>query len=445
MRPNRAKREKLAGVWVTIVITFLTTALNLLITFNNTLHAYFDTFSGVEFVGMVVNVLCVWLAVLLWIAYARYRLARKRETHLDAIIASISPDALLVVRPDRTIELCNGSVERIFGLTSEEIVGADTDQLYFDRRIDPSKKNEIRDALNLKGFHYGLATGKRKDGGTVPLEIISGDIVGQSGAVLLVRDITEREAIAAEKRRMEERAMRSQKLESLGMLAAGIAHDFNNVLMVIQGHAELLQMQTDREGNTDDSVDEIRKSTTKARDLCKQLLSFSGRAPRDVGALDISGVAVETARMLAVRIPSSINVVESIEDDVPAIEGDKTQVHQVAMNLLTNALEAMEKSGGTLTISTTSRECDADYIEESTAEGEIDEGRFVVISVSDTGCGMDETALKKMWDPFFTTKDTGTGMGMAAVLGIVRSHRGFIKVDSRPGEGSTVTAHFPAQ
>jgi PAS domain S-box-containing protein len=431
-------------VGIALCVAFITITLNMLVTFNDDLHAFFDTFSGVRIVGLMVNALVVWLAILLWVAYARYRQAQKREEHLDAIITSISPDALLVVRPDRTVELCNGSVERIFGRGSEEIIDHDTEHLYFDRRLDPSKTNEIRDALDRKGFHYGLATGKRKDGSTVPLEIISGDIVGQSGAVLLIRDITERDAIVAEKRRLEERAMRSQKLESLGMMAAGIAHDFNNVLMVIQGHTDLLRMRKSEDEAIGESIVEIRESATKARDLCKQLLSFSGRTPRDVGPMDICSVVHETTRMLTVRIPSNVNVVEALDEQLPTMEGDKTQIHQVAMNLLTNALEAIGARGGTMTVTTQCRECDAHYIEKSTAEGDVGEGRFLVLSVSDTGCGIDDATLQKMWDPFYTTKDTGTGMGMAAVLGITRSHGGFIRVNSKLGEGSTISAHFPA-
>ena len=444
MKSNKGDRENLAGVWVALTIAFFTITFNLLVTFNDSVHSFFDTFSGVRIVGLLVNVLCVWVGVLLWLAYSHYRRSRERVAHLDAIISSISPDALLLVCPDRIVELCSGSVDRIFGRSRHEIVGSKTDQLYFDRRIDPSHINEIRDVLDRKGFHYGLATGKRKDGSTIPLEIISGDIVGQSGAVLLIRDITEREAIAAEKLRLEERAMRSQKLESLGMLAAGIAHDFNNILMVIQAHVELVDMHKVEDDMINESIVEISKITSQARDLCKQLLSFSGRGPRDVGPLDIGSVVHETTRMMTVRIPSNIKVIESFGDKLPAVQGDKTQMHQVAMNLVTNALEAIGERGGTLTVTTLSKDCDAGYIEDSTAEGEVREGRFVMLSVSDTGCGMDDQSRKKIWEPFFTTKASGTGMGMAAVLGITRSHGGFIKIDSEVGKGSTVIAHFPA-
>lgn len=290
-----------------------------------------------------------------------------------------------------------------------------------------------------------MATGKRKDGSTLPLEIISGDIKGSAGAVLLIRDITERHRVEEQQRRLEERALRLQKLESLGLLGGGIAHDFNNLLMIMQGHSDLISMQTSANAAVQESVAEIRKSTKRGRDYCRHLLSFAGRVPRDVHPVDLSEVMRSTSRMLLVRLPCGVTVADELANDLPMVDGDDSQLHQVAMNLMINAIEAIGDEEGTITISSGQCVCDEDDLVDSTAPGDITGGRFVFFAVSDTGCGMDEETRRKLWEPFYSTKEEGTGMGLAAVLGIVSSHDGVITVKSQPGAGTTMTVLFPTE
>jgi two-component system cell cycle sensor histidine kinase/response regulator CckA len=317
--------------------------------------------------------------------------------------------------------------------------------LYGARRLNKGRRHEIYEALESRGFHFGLATGRRKDGSTLPLEIISGDIKGRSGAVLLIRDITERNEVEERQRRVEERAFRSQNLESLGLLAGGIAHDFNNLLMIVQGHSDLITMQASKDAALKESIAEIRKSTNRGRDFFRHLLSFAGRAPGEVQPVNLSEIMRYTDRMLLVRLPRNVTVVDRLSDDMPMVNGDDSQLHQVAMNLMVNALEAIGDEEGTITTSSGVRDCSEEEFVDSTAAGDIKSGRFAFFSVADTGCGMDEDTQRKLWAPFYTTKQEGTGMGLAAVLGIVHSHGGVIKVESEPGSGTTMTVLFPVE
>ena len=443
MNPRQSDIRDLAALWAAIAITFVLIALNLSIHFSRGIFNFFSSLTGIPILTSLINFLVLWLAVLLWVALRRWRQIYQRNVDLEAVISSISPDALVVIGPDRTIRMCNESVERLFGLKADEVIGQKTDVLYFDRRKNPTRKREIYDILAREGFHYGTATGKRKDGGTVPLEIISGELVGSSGVVLLIRDITERQAVEEERRRLEARALQSQKLESLGILAGGIAHDFNNLLMIIQGHADLARMQIEDNPPVVESLTEILKGTARARELCRHLLSFAGRAPRDIKAVDLARVTRDAGKLLDVRIPSAITLDYDIAEALPPVQGDDSQLHQVVMNLITNACDAIGDRPGRVCVSAGARAFDRRDLADSTVESEAAPGVYAFVSVSDTGCGMDEETRRKIFEPFFTTKHSGHGMGMAAVLGIVRSHDGFIKVDSKFGEGSTITILLP--
>ena len=303
MKDNQPFRASTIGVGLTIVIAVLLIALHLSVTFVDGIHDFFSGIAAFPVTKILINIVCIWLAISLWVVFRRWHASYSEQMHLEAIISSISPDVLIVVAPDRSVSRCNASVERVFGYTPREVIGRRTDFLYGDRRLNKDRPREIYEALERDGFHFGLATGRRKDGSTVPLEIISGDIKGRHGAVLLIRDITERHKVEEQQRRMEERALRSQKLESLGLLGGGIAHDFNNLLMIVQGHSDLISMQAPEDSTVQESVAEIRKSSARGREYCRHLLSFAGRAPREVQPVDLSEVLRSTHRLLLVRLP----------------------------------------------------------------------------------------------------------------------------------------------
>ncbi|MEN8152024.1 MAG: ATP-binding protein, partial [Planctomycetota bacterium] len=242
----------------------------------------------------------------------------------------------------------------------------------------------------------------------------------------------------------QERLVRSEKLKSLGVLAGGIAHDFNNLLMSILGNADLALMYLDAASPANKRVSEIKNAARLAGDLCSQLLAYSGRGQFVVGALDLSDAVRGVGEMLKVSLPKKVILTSELAEGLPGIEADATQVRQVILNLITNAAEACGDDEGMVFIGTrrrrwTSRELAAPEFLEVVPEGD-----YVCLEVRDNGCGMDDEARSRLFEPFFTTKFTGRGLGLSAVLGIVRAHQGTIRVETEPGEGTNMTVLFPA-
>ena len=263
--------------------------------------------------------------------------------------------------------------------------------------------------------------------------------VGRRGIIV---DITARV-------RAEEALRQGQKLESLGVLAGGIAHDFNNLLTTILGNAEMLAPHLTGPGAPPDArghLDKIERTTRRLADLTRQMLAYSGRGRFTVTRLDLNAVITEMNELMAVSAPKNVRVRYQLARGLPVIQGDPVQIRQVILNLLTNAAEAIgEHDNGDVVIGTEVVSLDAGAAEEAVPGQELEPGRYVKLEVSDTGCGMTEETLSKIFDPFFTTKFTGRGLGLAALQGIVRGHRGGVRIFSQPGEGTVFTLYFPAQ
>jgi len=262
----------------------------------------------------------------------------------------------------------------------------------------------------------------------------------------LVRDISAQRQLTEELRRREEAARREaeaseagarhvQKLESIGVLAGGIAHDFNNLLHVILGNADLARLQLPGESPAIEHLDEVIRATQRAGELTQQLLAYSGRGSVEIRRLDLSEEVREMAILLRTAISKQATLVWDLSPGLPAITADPTQVRQVVMNLITNASDALGDAPGGITLRT-------GLVEEG-SEG-MESQPFVYLEVTDTGCGMDTATLQQIFDPFFSTKFTGRGLGLAAVMGIVESHHGHIRIRTAPGEGTTFRLLFPA-
>ena len=260
----------------------------------------------------------------------------------------------------------------------------------------------------------------------------------------LTREIAQRKEAEGQRRRLEEQVRHAQKLESLGVLAGGIAHDFNNILMGVLGNADLALVDLPTASPVRENLEEIRRAATRAADLCRQMLAYSGRGRFVVEPVDLSEVAREMAQMLAVSIPVNVALKYDLAEDLPAVEADVTQIRQVVMNLITNAAEAIGEAEGTITVATGGRWCDRASLDETYLPENLPEGMYVTLEVSDTGCGMDAETKARMFDPFYSTKFAGRGLGLAALLGTVRGHAGAVKVDSQVGRGTTVTVLLPA-
>jgi PAS domain S-box-containing protein len=256
------------------------------------------------------------------------------------------------------------------------------------------------------------------------------------GLSVYFRDVTER-------RRFEERARHAHKLESLGVLAGGIAHDFNNLLTAILGSASLIQEELPVDSPIRGFADNVIHASERAGQLTRQMLAYSGRGRFIVEPIDLVVQIREITALLETSITSQVELILDLNTDGVLIDADSGQIQQLVMNLVINGAEAIGPAGGRVIVSTRLQELDAPMIPDNLAGDPIQPGTFLLLEVHDTGAGMDEATLARIFDPFFTTKFTGRGLGLAAVLGIVRGHRGAIKVYSHPGKGTTFKVFFP--
>jgi PAS domain S-box-containing protein len=269
-------------------------------------------------------------------------------------------------------------------------------------------------------------------GDSMPERDAAGNIVWHG----FISDITE-------SRRMETKLVETAKLESLGVLAGGIAHDFNNLLTGILGNASLARQELPPSSLGQPMLDQIEMAARRAADLCKQMLAYSGKGRFVIQRLDVNKLIEDTTHLLQISIAKNCILRLNLGANLPVVRADATQLRQVIMNLVINASEAVGSRSGVLALSTGIARVDAEYLKGFRPDASPAPGDYVFIEVSDNGCGMDGVTLSKIFDPFFTTKFTGRGLGLAAVLGIVRGHKGGLKVYSEPGKGTTFKLFFP--
>jgi two-component system cell cycle sensor histidine kinase/response regulator CckA len=257
-------------------------------------------------------------------------------------------------------------------------------------------------------------------------------------------DITRRRLAEEQRRKLEERMRQAQKLEGLGVMAGGIAHDFNNLLTPILGNASLALLELPASSPARERIEKIRKAALRAAALTNQMLTYAGVGPVVVEPIDLSRVVREMAQLLESSISGQSTVVYRLDANLPLIEADDAQLSQVVMNLLTNAVEAVGEGEGRIAIATGTAQVDAASGLQTPFGEDLPEGTYAYLEVSDTGCGMDDETRSRIFDPFFTTKFAGRGLGLAAVLGIVRGHRGSIEIESEPDRGTRFRVLFPS-
>ncbi|ACB77302.1 PAS/PAC sensor hybrid histidine kinase [Opitutus terrae PB90-1] len=259
----------------------------------------------------------------------------------------------------------------------------------------------------------------------------------------LMVDLTGQRQAEAEKMAMERRLLESQKLESLGLLAGGIAHDFNNILTGILGHANLARCAPASETELVEHLRQIEAGAARAAELCQQMLAFSGRGRFVTETVDLNRIVRDTLPLLQGSLPVRARLQLALAPEPVLVTGDATQFRQIAMNLILNAGEALPPAGGQVAVRSGRRAFDATFLAGVRGQNNLAAGDYVFLEVHDTGCGMTPETIAKIFDPFFTTKFTGRGLGLAAVLGIVRGHAGGLRVDSEPGKGSIFTLLLP--
>jgi two-component system, cell cycle sensor histidine kinase and response regulator CckA len=257
-------------------------------------------------------------------------------------------------------------------------------------------------------------------------------------------DTTNLKKAEADRQKLERQIQQTQKLESLGVLAGGIAHDFNNILMAVLGHAELALDEISPMSPARERILQITTAARRAAELCRQMLAYSGRAAFTLENVNLRELIEEMAHLFKASISKKAVLNLSLERGLPPIHVDPSQVRQIVLNLILNASEAVGDRSGVITVAAGATRCDADYLKKTELHDSLAPGLYVHLEVTDTGCGMDAETRGRIFEPFFTTKFTGRGLGLAAVLGIVRAHKGAIKVYSEFGKGTTFKVLFPA-
>ncbi|MCK5056063.1 MAG: response regulator [Candidatus Aminicenantes bacterium] len=351
------------------------------------------------------------------------------EGSLDMVFISTKDGKFLDINPI--------GVDLLGYPSKEEIMAVDISK---DIYYSPENRAIFLKEIGKKGFvkDYELIL-KKKEGEKITVLLtasVVADKKGDIGAISgIIRDITE-------KKKLQQQLEQSQKMEAIGTLAGGIAHDFNNILGVISGYLDLTIDELEKDTTVRQNIEQVIASTNRAKDLVKQILAFSRQDSRELKPLRIGIIIREALKLLRSTLPATIEIRQGIEPDSDIVLAEPTQIHQVIMNLCTNAAFAMRETGGILDVSL--REVQLDE-ESAAAYNHIKPGRYFRLSVGDTGHGIEPALLKRIFDPYFTTKKPGegTGMGLAVIHGIVKSLSGEITVYSEPGQGATFHVLLP--
>jgi len=370
---------------------------------------------------------------------------RANEALRSAMLDSALDGIICIDHESRILEF-NRAAETIFGYARQDVIGRDLADIIIppawrDRHHEGMARYFARGEAQAFGRRIEL-TAMRADGSEFPAELALSRIPGTTPQFVgYLRDISDRVAAEQERRRLAEQMQHAQRAESLGVLAGGIAHDFNNLLTVILGYAGLAAARPDVGTDGRRMLHEIEAAAERAADLTGQMLAYSGHSSFAFGPVNVEAVAREMSELVRVAISKDARV--TLELTPASAIGDATQIRQVILNLMTNAADALDGGAGTITVRTGVRDADPAELRNPYLSGDLPAGLYAWIQVADTGSGMTPETLARLFDPFFTTRFMGRGLGLSAVLGIVRSHHGAIKVASVPAHGTVVDVYLP--
>jgi PAS domain S-box-containing protein len=355
------------------------------------------------------------------------------EESKDVIYISSIDGKFLDINPAGVNLFDYDSVEELMSVNIQETI-----------YTNPLDRKKFQDTLNKQGFvtDYEINL-KRKNGEKlIVLDTASAvkdendNIKGYRG---IIRDITKQ-------KELERQLLQAQKMEAIGTLAGGIAHDFNNILGAILGYTELTIAIVEEDRNEKTiirrNLEQVYRASLRAKDLIQHILTFSRQSDHKPQSLKFNLILKEALKLLRASLPATIDICQEIDTNSQYILGDPTQIHQIIMNLCTNAYDAMREKGGVLKVQLNSVEINE---EQSVANINITPGKYLKLTVSDTGMGINDEIIKRIFDPFFTTKEAGagTGLGLSVVHGIVKNHYGEITVESKPRRGTTFNIYFP--
>jgi PAS domain S-box-containing protein len=365
---------------------------------------------------------------------------RAAHSQFESLVARM-PLGYLVWSKDFRVLEWNPAAQTIFGYSVEEAFGRPATELIVPLDGREPFERMYRALLAGETTTGHILLNRRKDGERIRCEwyntVLPDALGGMHGIATLVRDVSERE-------RLEAQLRQSQKLESLGVLAGGVAHDFNNLLVGILGNASLAMEQLPPDAPVQRLLERVVAAGQRATQLTQRMLAYAGRATCEMRVLDLAALVTEMAEFATAAVPKNVTVKIETAPELPLIMADSSQVQQVIMNLLINAAEAIGERGGQVLVSLRLEALDAGRVATQFANQSIKPGSHVGVEVRDSGCGMTPEILGRIFDPFFTTKFAGRGLGLSAILGIVRAHHGAITVTSEVGVGSVFRVLFPA-
>ena len=376
---------------------------------------------------------------------------RKMEQWLATTLRSIG-DGVMTTDEQARVTFLNPMAERLTGWKLLEAAGRTSAEVL--RLVHRQTGESVADPAQraIAGAASGTipsgAALMSRHGWKIPVDDSATPILDEDGhargAVVVFRDCSQQTWLEEERLHLEEKMREAQKLESLGLMAGGIAHDFNNLLTGIMGNAALCRMKLSRNNPLHENLQKIQTTGQRAADLCNQMLAYAGKGRTAHAAVDMSALVGETVRLVNLSVSKKVAVKQDLASGLQPVEGDPTQIQQVVMNLVINASEAIGEHPGEIRITTGIKKMEPWEFETAVLAPKLPGGDYLFVQVRDTGDGMPPETLAKIFDPFFTTKFTGRGLGLAATLGIVRSHHGALFVESAPGKGSTFRLLLPA-
>jgi len=359
---------------------------------------------------------------------------RQSEAQKQAILDGITT-SLIYFNEDKEILWANNAAANSVNKTPEEIIGRTCHELCTDLKSlcdnCPAEK-----AFRTRTTEQTIIHSPDGKIWNTKAEPVFDDKKNLTGVIKIAHDITE-------KSRLADQLKHAQKMESLGTLAGGVAHDFNNILSIIMNYAQIALFQIPETHNEAlQSIDHIKTASRRAKDMVDQILSFSRQTEIEKKPVKVQLIIESALEFIRASLPSTVEIVQNIDTETSTIMGDSTQIQQIIMNLCTNAHHAMGAKGGLLEVTLSRVEANRNR---DPALAELKPGHYLLLCISDTGCGMNDATVKRIFDPYFTTKEkgTGTGMGLAVVHGIVKNHGGTIRVYSEPGKGSTFHVYLP--
>ena len=363
---------------------------------------------------------------------------------LDLFVSTTEDYGIILLGPDGRVSRWSRGAERLFGYAPHEVEGTYAHQLF----VPPDRQAGVPEVELQVATEQGRAEDERwhmrKDGSRFWASGVMISLWDNStlrGYAKVVRDFTER-------RRLDEAVKQTQKLESVGVLAAGVAHDFNNVLTAILGNVSLVRRRLaalNVDGQLEEMLESAERAGNRAADLVKQLLNYAGKGRREIKPVDICHVTKDALAIVQASVSRKITIRSDVPDDCPTIPADVGQLQQLVLNLVLNGAEAIGDNHGEVRVRVRIRNVPEPELTGLYSSFSLTSRDYTEIEVSDTGIGMDQHTLQQIFDPFFTTKFMGRGLGLAAALGIVRSHGGGIAVRSEPGKGTTFTVLLPAE